>query len=218
MASADELIAQIERVLAKFPAVAATWYSSNVNVVSGFRDTVAFAALRLECSALANFIYGAGHPEAHAIRSAISSATLHHLEYSEGLLRGTIEAVRHGLLSELRTQVLLDIQADFVTAATEALNNGSKDVAAVLAATVLEDATKRLAAKKGLNDAVNKEFSEVVVDLFKAEAITKGTKGLLLGYKDLRNSAMHAQWPQVSVEAVRSLLLFLPHFTEQHGV
>ena len=65
---------------------------------------------------------------------------------------------------------------------------------------------------------MDKEFSEVVLDLFKAEAITKGTKGVLLSYKDLRNSAMHAQWAQVSVESVRSLLQFLPQFTEQHGV
>jgi hypothetical protein len=216
MATSEELIAQIERVLAKFPAVAATWHSSNMT--SGFRDTAAFAALRTECAALADFIYGTGHLEARAIRSAISHETLYHLNYAKGLLQGAIEVVRNGLLSELRTQVLLDIQADFVEAATQALDNGAKEVAAVLAVTVLEDAAKRLAIKKGLNDAVNKEFSEVVVELFKSEAITKGTKGVLLGYKDLRNSAFHAQWPQVSVEAVRSLLQFLPQFTEQHGV
>ena len=215
MTKTDDLIAQIERVLDKFPAIAKTWYSSNM--VPGFQDPVAYAALRTECIALANYIYGERHPEAKAISVNIRNETLHHLQYTEGMLRGTIESLRHGLLSNLRTQVLLDIKTDFVEAAIHALDEGAVPVASVLAASVLEDSAKRLAEKAGL-EASRKEFSEVVVALFKAEAITKATKGILLGYKDLRNSAMHAQWNHLSADAVRGLLTYLPQFMEQYGV
>lgn len=216
MTSTDELVAQIERVLAKFPKVADSWRTDRT--LAGFTDTVAFSALRTECIALGSFIYGARHPQARMIANTISHETLHHLQSTEGILRGTIEAIRHGLLSELRTQVLLDIKADFIEAGSNALQSGALEVAAVLAAVVLEDSTKRLAEKQELSSALNQEFSVVVVELFKSGAITKGTKGVLLGFKDLRNAALHAQWKEVSPEAVRGLLQFLPMFMEQHGV
>ena len=216
MATTESLITQIERVLAKFPRLEATWDPSNMS--SGFTDTVLFASIQTECIALAKYVYGERHSQAKVIANTISGHTLYHLKHTEGMLRGTIEALRHGLLTELRTQVLLDIQAEFVEAGVRALEEGAKDVAAVLAAIVLEDATKRLADKVGLKKASNHEFSVVVVELLKTEAITKATKGILLGYKDLRNAALHAQWHEVSAESVRSLLQFLPQFMEQHGV
>jgi hypothetical protein len=216
MTTAADLISQIERVLAKFAGVKATWHSSTM--VSGFRDTVAYYALKSECIALANHVYGAEHPQARQIIGAASGSTLHHLQATEGLLLGAIEALKHGLLSELRTQVLLDIKSDFLEAARAALDGGAKDVAAVLSCAVLEDSVKRLATKSGRDDLLDREYSVVVVELFKAEAITKATKGALLSHKDLRNSALHAQWHEVSTEAVQALMYLLPVFMQEHGV
>ncbi len=216
MSQDTKLIEQIERVLAKFPSVAATWHSSSM--VHTFRDTVAYNSLRAECIALVNYVYGAGHSQAAEFRQTIHNETLHHLQAAEGILRGAVESIRHGLLDDLRTQILLDVQGDFLSAAREALQNDAKDVAAVLSCVVLEDSVKRLAVKVGQEDLCNEEFSVVVVGLFKVGAITKSTKGAMLAYKDLRNSALHAQWHEVSSESVQGLLHFLPVFIEQHGV
>lgn len=216
MASTEELIRTIEGVLALFPAVEHSWHSGQMT--SGFRDVVAFAALRTQCAALGNYIYGEGHATARRIAVTIAHETLHHLKDTEGILRGTIEALKQGLFVELRTQVLLDIQTDFVEAGVRALDEGATEVSAVLAAVVLEDAVKRLADKSAVPEALDKEFSIAVAALFKADKITKATKGVLLGYKDLRNAALHAQWKEVSPEAVRSLLQYLPQFMEQYGV
>lgn len=216
MSQDSKLIEQIERVLAKFPAVSATWHSSNM--IHCFRDTVAYHALRAECIALINHVYGAEHTQAQVFSQKISKETLHHLQAAEGILRGTIESIKHGLLEDIRIQVLLDVQGDFLAAADSALRSGAKDVAGALSCVVLEDSVKRLASKSRLNDLADKEFSIVVTSLFKAGVITKATKGALLAYKDLRNSALHAQWHEVSEETVRALLYFLPVFVEQHGV
>ncbi|WP_267113984.1 hypothetical protein [Xanthomonas sacchari] len=216
MSQDSKLIEQIERVLAKFPSVSATWHSSNM--IHGFRDTVAYHALCAECIALVNHVYGQEHAQARGFQRNISNETLHHLQAAEGILRGTIEAIKHGLLEDIRTQVLLDVQGDFLAMADSALSSGAKDVAAALSCVVLEDSVKRLAAKRSLDYLADKEFSVVVAGLFKAGAITKATKGALLAYKDLRNSALHAQWHEVSAEAVKALLYFLPVFVEQHGV
>lgn len=216
MSKDSKLIEQIERVLAKFPAVASTWHSSTM--VHGFRNTVAYHALRAESIALVNFVYGTEHAQAREFRHTMSNETFHHLQAAEGMLRGATESINHGLLEDLRTQVLLDVQSDFLASAHTALESGAKDVAAVLSCVVLEDSVKRLAAKSGLDELADKEFSVVVAGLFKASAITKATKGALLAHKDLRNAALHAQWHEVSPEAVQALLYLLPVFIEQHGV
>lgn len=216
MASTPDIIAQVERVLAKFPNIHTSWYVSNV--ASGFRDTAGYVALRTECIALGNFVYGEGHVQARTLARTLSQETLHNLKSAEGILRGTIEALKHGLLTELRTQVLLDIKTDFVAAAVRAVDSGGVQVAAVLAAAVLEDSTKRLVEKHGLDDMLDKEFSVVVAGLFRKGVVTKTTKDILLGYKDLRNAALHAQWAQVSEDGVRNLLHYLPQFMEQYEV
>ncbi len=216
MSQDAKLVEQIERVLAKFPAVAASWYTTNM--VSAFRDAVAYHALVTESIALINFVYGSGHAQAVLFSTNIRRGTLARLQEAEGVLLGTIESIRHGLLDDIRTQILLDVQGDFLDSSRNALESGAKDVAAALACVVLEDSVKRLAIKSGLENLADKDFNSVVIGLLKADVITKTTKGALLGYTDLRNSALHAQWHEVSADPVRALLHYLPAFIEQHGV
>ena len=147
MATEVEVIAQIERVLAKFPEVEAAWHSSTV--ASGFIDTAAYFALRQECIALGNFIYGRDHPQARQLTRTLVSESLFNLRTAKGMLQGAIEAIRHGLLVELRTQVLVDIKLDFLDSARQSLESGAKDAAGALACVVLEDSVKRLAQNSG---------------------------------------------------------------------
>jgi hypothetical protein len=217
MSRDDDLISHIQRVLDKFPAVSKSWFSGSIGI-GGFRDTVGYHALRAESIAVMNHVYGAEHLQAREFRLTISSETLQHLMSAEGLLRGSIESIRYGLLSDIRSEILLDVQSDFISAAQAALEGGAKDVAAALAAVVLEDSVKRLAQKHSLGELVDEEFSVVVTGLYKSSVVTKATKGALMGYKDLRNAALHAQWHEVSADAVRGLPSFLPGFIAQHGV
>lgn len=216
MQNEDLLIQKIENVLSKFSAVEKSYVEQRG--YGHFEDEVGFAALGIEVSALADHIYGADHSTAERIKDTISGHTLSHLRSAEGMLRGTLAALKNGLLVELRTQVLLDVQADFIEAARQAISNDAKDVAAALLCVVLEDSVKRLATKHGRDDLLNSEYSVVVVELFKSRVISKATKGVLLAQKDLRNSALHAEWHEVSADSVNGLLYFLPGFIEQHGV
>lgn len=211
-----KLIAEIERVLAKYATVQGTWHASNM--AHGFTDTASYYALVTESVALVDSVYGANHPQAAMFRATIANETLYHLKAAEGILRGTVEAVQHGLLNDIRTQMLLDVQNDFLDAAKAALERDAKDVAAALSCVVLEDSVKRLATKSGHEELCDKEFTVAVAKLFNAGVITKSTKGSLLAHTDLRNSALHAQWHEVSSEAVQALLYLLPVFIEQHGV
>ena len=174
--------------------------------------------MSIEVTNLANFIYGEGSPNANRIIERIGGHTKSHLDAAEGMLRGTISSIQSGMIADLRTELLLDVQEDFIEAARAALGKGNKDVAAALLAVVLEDATQRLAIRAGESDLVNKEFSVVVTTLLSKGVINKSTKGSLLSFKDLRNAALHVQWEHVSTESVQGLLYFLPPFLEAHGV
>jgi hypothetical protein len=167
---------------------------------------------------LANLIYGQDSQNAKRIIDNVACSTKSHLESVEGMLRGTISSIQQGLLTDLKTQVLLDVQEDFVEASRQALQSGNKDVAGVLLCVVLEDATKRLAQKHGHNDLIDREYSVVVTTLLSRDVITKSTKGSLLSFKDLRNAALHAQWHEVSIDSVSALLAYLPVFLESYGV
>jgi|SRR6185312_12885133 len=217
MLTESALIEKIEAVLAKFPPVLASWVQGS-RISGQFEDRVARGALIIEVTNLANLIYGQDSPNAKRIIDNVTSATKRHLEFTEGMLRGTISSIQQGLLTDLKAQVLLDVQEDFVEASRQALANGNKDVAAALLCVVLEDATKRLAQQHGHRDLLDKEYSVVVTNLLARDVISKSTKGSLLSFKDLRNAALHAQWAEVSAESARSLLFFLPAFLESHGV
>ena len=213
----SELVEKIEAVLAKFPAVLRSW-TKGQRISGWFTDKVGHGALSIEITNLANLIYGEGSPNAKRIIDYATASSKSHLEVAEGLLRGTISSIQSGLLTDLRTKVLLDVQEDFIAAAREAIEGGNKDVAAALLSVVLEDSTKRLAVKAGLEELTNKEYSVVVGGLFTNGVISKSTKGNLLSFKDLRNSSLHAQWHEVSKDSVNALLYFLPVFLESHGV
>lgn len=215
MATDEDLLNQISRILELFELVKGSWTESRF---PHFDDKVALNSLQAQCSALAETIYGPGHPQAERIHSAICGITLSHIQAAEGMIRGAADSIRHGLLSKLHTQILLDVQTDFIEAAREALSNNSKDVAAALLCVVLEDSCKRLGQKAKIDNVEGLEFSRVVVSLFTSGVISKSTKGQLLSFSDLRNSALHAQWSEVSTETTQGLLYFLPSFLEQHGI
>lgn len=217
MSLEEDLLKKIEGVLAKFPPIYESSYK-NERGYSRFNDRVGFSALAVEVSALADHVYGVGHDMARSIKGTVSVESLGNLQRVEGMLRGTIESIKAGLLVDLRTSVLLDVQTDFIQAARGALDNGAKDTAAALLCVVLEDSIKRLAIQSDLPHLANKDYGTVTIGLFKAGKISKATKGNLESHSDLRNAALHAQWHQVTTDAVRALLQYLPFFIEEYSV
>lgn len=214
--STKELISNIDALLARFPGVKHTWFSSTMG--GGFSDTVGYESLVTEIVSLVTHIYGNGHPHTQRVIYAFNQASLKALEQMEGILEGTKSNLIKGLLVQLKSRVILDIKSDFLEVARELLDDGLKDPAAVLACTVLEDSLKRLAMMRGIGSAQGKEMSVVSSALFKQGVIEKSTNRAILSFKDLRNAAFHAQWEHVSEETVRMLLTFLPTFIEKHGI
>ena len=113
-----------------------------------------------------------------------------------------------GYVFDVDLRVSGEVFGDFVVLARQALSEGHKDVAAVLACAALEDALKRLALAKGLSVG-DKTMSEVV-NALKSEGVVAGAqKSLLDAMPRIRNMAMHAEWSKITAPDVSSLLGFV---------
>lgn len=116
-----------------------------------------------------------------------------------------------GYMFSLEAAVSGEIFGDFVTLAKEALREGHKDVAAVLACASLEDALKRYARVNDLN--VDDEVMQKVVGALKSKGLVSGArKALLDSMPKIRDYAMHANWDKITPEDVSSIIGFVEQF------
>lgn len=95
------------------------------------------------------------------------------------------------------------------------MNEGYKDVAAVLACAALEDALKKFAAKHGL-EVGDKPMLEVVSALKSRGLVGGAQKSLLNTMPKIRDYAMHANWEKIQPEDVSSVVGFIEQFLLQH--
>ena len=212
----ETLIAQIDQLLAQFPAVKQSWFSSNM--VSGFKRNVEYEAIITEAISLVTHIYGPGHAHVQRVIHAVNDGSLRSLEQIEGVLVGTRSNLVNGLLDDLRSRIAVDLKSGFLETAQQLAAEGQKDPAAVLGCIVLEDTLKRLATKHSIDNASDKEMSVVAGLLYSKGVLEKATNQTIQGFKGLRNASLHAQWTEVSLESVKLLLVFLPAFIEKHGL
>lgn len=108
-----------------------------------------------------------------------------------------------------------EILGDFVKLANASLQDGYKDVAAVLACAALEDALKRYARENNLE--VDDKVMQEVVGALKSKGLVKGAqKSLLNTMPKLRDYAMHANWDELASEDVSSIIGFVEQFLLSH--
>jgi uncharacterized protein YutE (UPF0331/DUF86 family) len=129
----------------------------------------------------------------------------------QGALRSIASDIKAGRLGSIRLEYQGQVFADLVNAAKAAMAEGTKDVAAVLAATALEDTLKRYAHANGL-DIEDRDLS-TVVNALKAAGLLSATQGTLVkGMVPFRNKALHAEWAKIGTEEVQGVLAFVEEF------
>jgi len=116
-----------------------------------------------------------------------------------------------GVIGSLEARLSGEIFADFITLAKNALKEGQKDVAAVLACAALEDTLKKFAVLNELN--VDGKTMDSVVGALKGAGLVSGAqKTLLDSMPKIRNFAMHADWAKISEPDVASVIAFTEQF------
>lgn len=130
-------------------------------------------------------------------------------------LRGVFLAAKDdfdgGYVFNVDLRVSGEVFGDFVALAKQALSEGNKDVAAVLACAALEDALKRYAISSRLS--VDGKTMQEVVNALKASGLVAGAqKSILDTMPKVRNAALHADWSKLSEPDVASVIGFVEQF------
>lgn len=133
----------------------------------------------------------------------------------QGLLLNVIAEIEAGLVESVEAEARGEIYADFIGLAKQALDQNSKDVAAVLASAALEDALKRFADSQGL-DPSDKDMSEVISLLKGNQLLQKTESKVVQSYVTLRNKALHAEWDKINSPEVSSLIGYVEGFVLRH--
>lgn len=104
-----------------------------------------------------------------------------------------------------------EVFGDFVRLAKQALSEGHKDVAAVLASAALEDALKKFAI---LNSVILVDANmQEVINSLKAKGLVGGAqKTLIDSMPKIRNHSLHAEWNKITETEVGSILGFVEQF------
>lgn len=132
-----------------------------------------------------------------------------------GIFMSASEAFHGGYVFNVDLRVSGEVFGDFVRLAKQALEEGHKDVAAVLACAALEDALKRYATACGLS-VDDSEMSQVIGAL-KTKGLVQGAqKTLLDAMPKIRNKAMHAEWDKFSEAEVGGVIGFVEQFLLKH--
>lgn len=132
-----------------------------------------------------------------------------------GYLRALKSDVTEGRIVNLQTEARGEVFGDFIVLARRALDEGEKNVAAVLACAALEDSLKQCANSHNLN--VGDEEMSTVINALKSKGVISRPDGTSLkGYTQLRNKAFHAQWDEIDIPHLQGLLAFTEGFLVKH--
>ena len=132
-----------------------------------------------------------------------------------GYLQTLKADITEGRIVNLQAEARGEVFGDFLTSARRALDEGEKNVAAVLACAALEDSLKQCAKSHSL-DVDDADMSTVVGALKSVDAVDKTEGSILKGYTLVRNKAFHAQWDAIDNPAITSILAFTEQFLIKH--
>ena len=128
-----------------------------------------------------------------------------------GYLSALKSDIEQGRIVSVQSEARGEVLGDLLVSARKALDEGQKNVAAVLACAALEDTLKRYGSDRGLN--VQDKTMPTVVNALRTAGVIRGNqKALLSEFVKTRNSAFHAQWDEIDVCDVEDIARFTEHF------
>jgi hypothetical protein len=153
------------------------------------------------------------------LKKAIESDEKMGPEHAAFTARGAFRAAREnfdsGFATTLEQNLSGEILGDLLILADSALEQDTKESAAVLAAAAFEDSLKKIGTLNNL-DLADKELSEVVNALKAKQILRGGAAKTAEHFIKLRNFAMHANWDKITPEEVGSLIGFVRLVLSEH--
>jgi hypothetical protein len=200
-------------ILKRFGELNAQFKSLGQSESSGYYDPSPWQQWATSAHHLLRASFGESSPHsAHFASTYEYCKKLHGDVSSVAALKGIFLAAKAdyegGYAFKAEALISGEIYGDFVALSKNALTEGYKDVAAVLACAALEDALKRYASMNQL-DVSDKVMQEVVSALKSKGLVGGAQKTLLDAMPKIRDYAMHANWDKITAQDVGSVLGFV---------
>lgn len=137
-----------------------------------------------------------------------------------GVLQALRDDIEAGYLGTVEAEIHADVFSDFLTMAEEWHGAKSKDAAAVIAGSVLEEHLRKLAAANGLSvesgDGRPVSADRINSDLVKANAYNKIEQAQVTAWLAVRNRAAHGKYAEYDAGQVASLIRDVRGFVIRH--
>jgi hypothetical protein len=199
--------AELEVEFAKMPFSKKEGYR-NTHVTNGFWRKWATSA-----QSLINAAFGSTAPHVRNFNSLYD--TCQGEDYEVRALHAVFQSAKAdfegGYVFNVDLRVSGEVFGDFIALARQALSEGHKDVAAVLACAALEDVLKKYASITQI-DVTDKTMTEIINALKSAGLVAGAQKTLLDAMPRIRNAALHADWTKLTEPDVGSVIAFVEQF------
>lgn len=143
-----------------------------------------------------------------------------HLASLVGILNALRADYEAGYMTTIEELIHADVFADFLEMATELLEKGFKDPAAVLTGSVLEEHLRKLCARHGVSsvaaDGSPRKADTLNADLVKAGAYNKLDQKSVTAWLGLRNDAAHGHRDRYVTEQVTLMAEGVRSFITRH--
>jgi hypothetical protein len=179
------------------------------------------------CTSLLSLVYGQKSSQLQQFTASIERIPVSHvLRYhtmavtAQGTLKNIKREIEAGLTGSLRHQIASEVLTDLIQLARTVLNergDGAKNVAAVLTAAAFEDTIRRMG--ETFAGVIGKDdLSGVLTKLKDADVMKSPQVGIAQSYLSFRNHALHANWEDVQLESVHSVLGFVEQLLLKHFI
>jgi hypothetical protein len=169
-------------------------------------------------------LYGPESSQARAHRSQTEAIQgdnyyAHKLrQLANGVIQNTIAELDSDLIVQVRAVVAGEVISSMIGLAKETLaegDQGSTNVAAVLAAAAFEETIRRMGEELG--GITTRPKLEAVLGVLKEQSIIAGAQvGIAQSYLKFRNDALHADWSKIEHSQVSSCLAFVESLLLRH--
>jgi len=133
-----------------------------------------------------------------------------------GILKGTYNDFKEGLLIDIKHRVRAELIDDFLEQAKVLLDDGFKHAAASLAGAVLEDTLRKLCDINLISYPKKTKIDSLNIELARNGIYDKVNQKLITAYADIRNNADHGHFEKIRKEDVSDMINWIYKFISKY--
>ncbi|MCH8252040.1 MAG: hypothetical protein IID36_06270 [Planctomycetes bacterium] len=207
----DDLVTRADQLLEMGASVVSTRHSGTYG--SEDVDWAQMKGFRAAALSFIERVYGATHSHFDEFKTVTEDNYVSSAEAGIAILQAIRSELAGGWLFTMKSLVVAEVFADFMSMAEHLLETHYKDAAAVICGSVLEEHLRQLCSKSNIPTEADKKGRSVPrkadslnADLAKNDVYSKLDQKSVTAWLDLRNSAAHGKYAEYDLDQARQML------------